>query len=122
MPRPIEGETYREQLLHAHALAAQLRLGDFDEMLERISIAEVTAPLFNPTLFMEKGDAMLQDKGVLQVLARAKRELDELVEAYHQRGRRTELPPKIDTGTVPESSLSSTDDKSPRERALDGAT
>lgn len=36
--------------------------------------------------------------------------------------RAPESPPKIDTGTVPELSLSSTDDKSPRERALDGAT
>jgi hypothetical protein len=35
--------------------------------------------------------------------------------------RMAEGPPKTDTGTVPESSLSSTDDKSPRERALDGA-
>jgi hypothetical protein len=87
MPRPIEDGTYREQLLHAHALAAQLRASDFDEMLDRISLAEVTAPLFNPTLFMEKGDAMLQDKGVLQVLARAKKDLDRLVEAYHRTHR-----------------------------------
>jgi hypothetical protein len=87
MPRSMGEETYREQLLYAHALAAQLRACDFDEMLERIAIAEVTAPLFNPTLFMEKGDAMLQDKGVLQVLARAKKDLDELVEAYHRTRR-----------------------------------
>jgi hypothetical protein len=85
MPNGAAEETYRRQLEHAHAIAAAIRSSDFDEMLDRISLAEVTAPLFNPSLYLEKGEAMQQDKEVLQVLATAKKSLDRLVEAYHHR-------------------------------------
>lgn len=80
MPRELDEASYRRRLEGAHELAAWLCAADFESLLDAIAVAEVTAPILDPTLFIQKGEAMRQDKSVIEILNRAKHDLDRLVE------------------------------------------
>jgi hypothetical protein len=69
---------YREDLVHAHFIAALLREAPFEELLSAIALAEAMGPILHPTEFREHGGRMVEDKRVLEILARAQRELARL--------------------------------------------
>jgi hypothetical protein len=69
---------YRENLTHAHFIAALLREASIDELLSAIALAETTAPILFPTEFREHSGRMSEDKRVLEILANAQRELARL--------------------------------------------
>jgi len=53
--------------VHAAALAAQLLAEHpLPKLLDSIGTADAVGPMFNPTLWLEKRDAMLQDKRLLE--------------------------------------------------------
>ena len=55
MPRELDEASYRRRLEGAHELAAWLCAADFESLLDAIAVAEVTAPILDPTLFIQKG-------------------------------------------------------------------
>lgn len=69
---------YRDDLEAAYAVGAQILVLPLQNMLRAIRHAETTAPLFNPTLYMQKAAAMEADKAVLEILATAHKKLEAL--------------------------------------------
>lgn len=72
------GDEQRQELILVYHVAKALRSLELDEILRRIDFAETWGPFADPTLFMAKAKAMSEDKSVVQILARAKHELDKL--------------------------------------------
>lgn len=71
-------EGYGEHLRSAWSIAAQIRVLPLSQMLSAIRLAESVAPVLDPAAFIQKGRAMLEDRTVLEILARAKGDLDRL--------------------------------------------
>jgi len=74
----ITAKAYKDGLRMAAIMAAAVRAIDFPAMLAAIAHAETIAPILDPTLFKERGLAMSEDKTLVEIFARAKRELDAL--------------------------------------------
>ena len=86
----ITAKAYRDGLRMAAVMAGAVRAIDFPAMLAAIEYAEAVAPIVDPTLFKTRGLAMSEDKTLIAIFARAKRELDalpwpELEEATNRR-------------------------------------
>jgi hypothetical protein len=89
----ITAKEYRDGLRMAAIMAGAVRTIDFPAMLAAIAHAEAMAPIVDPSLLQARGLAMSEDKTLIGIFARAKRELDalpwpELTEATN----RAELP------------------------------
>lgn len=83
----MKAARYQEGLINAHMLAALVRAADIDfgAMLEAIQYADTLGPIVDPTAWMKGEKAMCEDKRVLEILGRARRELD----ALHRRSGRS---------------------------------
>jgi hypothetical protein len=73
-----EAAEYREDLVYAYAIAAQLREAPIQELLSAIALAESVAPILYPSEFGAHGQRMAEDKRVLEILATAQRALARL--------------------------------------------
>lgn len=62
----MNGEDYRAAVMHV-ALAAQLLAAhDLPALLEAIAKAEAIGPILDPTLYRQKGKAMMEDREILR--------------------------------------------------------
>lgn len=59
-------EEYKEAVRACHMAAAIVGQHDLDGVLRRIANAETMGPLLDPTLYREKGQAMREDKEVVE--------------------------------------------------------
>jgi hypothetical protein len=69
---------YSESLLAIYVIAAAVRRLGLPTMLAAIEQAEAFGPVIDPTAFIEKGEAMRQDRRVVAILAAAQAKLDAL--------------------------------------------
>ena len=59
-------QTYQATVIAALQAAKILRLHDIPKILRAIDHADSVGPLLDPTLWMQKGQAMKEDRKVLQ--------------------------------------------------------
>lgn len=76
--KTISPDVYRDTLVMAYAIVTVMRGMPLEEMLAAIEHSEALGPILEPTLFLQRGKALSEDKQVVAILARARVQLDRL--------------------------------------------